>query len=34
MDKIVNEENEWDHMVETKAVQGLMEKVTCNEIVE
>ena len=33
MEKIMNEENKWDHMVETD-VEGPVEKVTCNEIVE
>ena len=33
MEKIKNEENEWDHMVETD-VEGPMEKVARNEIVE
>ena len=30
----MNEENEWDHMVETDVVEGLVEKVACNEIVK
>ena len=34
MEKIMNEENEWDHMVETDEVEGPVEKVACNEIVE
>ena len=34
MEKTMNEENEWDHMVETDVVQGPVEKVVCNEIVE
>ena len=34
MKKIVNEENEWDHMVETDVVEGPVEKVARNEIVE
>ena len=34
MEKIMNEENEWDHMVETDVVDGPMEKVVRNEIVE
>ena len=34
MEKIMNEENEWDHMVETDIVEGPVEKVACNEIVE
>ena len=39
MKKIMNEENEWDHMVETDVVrevlvEGPMEKVARNEIVE
>ena len=33
MEKIMNEENEWDHMVETDVVEGPVEKVACNEIV-
>ena len=33
MEKIMNEENEWSHMVETH-VEGPVEKVTRNEIVE
>ena len=34
MEKIINEENEWDHMVETDLVEGPVEKVVHNEIVE
>ena len=34
MEKIMNEENEWDHMVETDLVEGPVEKVARNEIVE
>ena len=34
MKKIMNEENEWDRMVETDAVEGPVEKVARNEIVE
>ena len=34
MEKIINEENEWDHMVETDVVEGPVEKVARNEIVE
>ena len=34
MEKIMNEENEWHHMVETDVVEGPVEKVACNEIVE
>ena len=34
MEKIVNEENEWDHMVETDVVEGPVKKVASNEIVE
>ena len=30
----MNEENEWDHMVETDVVEGPVEKVTRNEIVK
>ena len=34
MEKIMNEKNEWDHMVETDVVEGPVEKVARNEIVE
>ena len=34
MEKTMNEENEWDHMVETDLVEGPVEKVVHNEIVE
>ena len=34
MEKIMNEENEWDHMVETDLVEGPVEKVVRNKIVE
>ena len=34
MERIMNEENKWDHMVETDAVEGPVEKVACYEIVE
>ena len=34
MEKIINEENEWDHLLETDVVEGPVEKVTRNEIVE
>ena len=34
MEKIMNEKNEWDHMVETDLVEGPVEKVARNEIVE
>ena len=34
MEKFMNEENEWDHMVETDVVEGPVEKVARNEIVE
>ena len=34
MEKAMNEENKWDHMVETDVAKGLVEKVTRNEIVE
>ena len=34
MEKIMNEENEWDNMVETDVVEGPVEKMACNEIVE
>ena len=30
----MNEENEWDHMMETDAVKGPVEKLTCKEILE
>ena len=33
MEKIMNEENEWDCMVETDLVEGPVEKVVRNEIV-
>ena len=32
--KIMNEENKWDHMVEIGVVQGSVEKVSCNKVVE
>ena len=34
MGKIMNEENQWDHMVETDVVEEPVEKVARNEIVE
>ena len=34
MEKIMNEENDKEQMVETDAVEGPEEKVACNEIVE
>ena len=34
MEKIINEENEWDRMVETDVVEGPVKKVASNEIVE
>ena len=34
MEKIINEENKWDCMVETDLVEGPVEKVARNEIVE
>ena len=34
MEKIMNEENEWDRMVETDLVEGPVEKVVHDEIVE
>ena len=34
MEKIMNEENEWDNMVETDLVEGPVEKVVRDEIVE
>ena len=34
MEKIMNEENERDHMVKTDVVEGPVEKVSCNEIAE
>ena len=32
MEKIMNEENEWDHMVKTDVVDGPVEKVTRNKL--
>ena len=34
MEKIMKEENEWDHMVETDVVEGPVEKMARNKIVE
>ena len=34
MEKIMNENNKWDHMVETDVVEGPVEKVAHNEIVK
>ena len=34
MEKIMNEENEWDHIMETDVVEGPLGKVARNEIVE
>ena len=34
MEKIMNAENKWDHMVETDVVEGPVEKVARKEIVE
>ena len=34
MEKTMNEENEWDHMMETEILQGPVEKVAHNEILE
>ena len=34
MEKIMNKENEWDHIMETDVAEGLVEKVARNEIVE
>ena len=34
MEKIMNEENEWDQMTETDVVEGPVKKVACNEIVK
>ena len=34
MEKIVNEENEWDHVVETDVTQGSVEKVARNQFME
>ena len=34
MEKIINEENKWNHMVETDVVEGPVEKVARNEIVK
>ena len=33
MEKIMNEENEWDRMVETDLLEGPVEKVVRNKIV-
>ena len=34
MEKIMNEENEWDHMVESDVVERAVDKAARNEIVE
>ena len=34
METIMNDENEWDHMVETDVIERPVEKVACNEIVK
>ena len=34
MEKLMNEANKWDHMVETDVVEGSVEKVARNETVE
>ena len=34
MEKIMNEQNEWNHMVETDVVEGPVEKMARNEIME
>ena len=34
MEKIMSEENEWDHMVEIDVIEVLVEKVVRNEIVK
>ena len=34
LEKIMNEDNKWDHMVETDLVEGPVEKVARNDIVE
>ena len=34
MEEIMNEENEWDHMVETNVVEELVEKEARNVIME
>ena len=34
MEKIMNKENKWDRIVETDLVEGPVEKMACNEIVE
>ena len=34
MGKIMNEENKWDHVVETDVLEGPVKKVARNEIVE
>ena len=31
-EKIMNEENKWDHMVETDVAEGPVEKVTCKKL--
>ena len=34
MEKIINEKNQWDHMLKTDVVEEPVEKVTCKEIAE
>jgi len=34
MKKIMNEKNDWDHMVEDEVVEGPVERVTRKEVVE
>ena len=34
IEKIMNEENEWDHVVEADVVKRPMKKMACNETVE
>ena len=34
MEKIINEENKWDQMVETNVIEGPVEKVTHKKFVE
>ena len=34
MEKIINEENEWDHLTEADTVEGSIEMVTHKEIVQ
>jgi len=34
MEKIINEENDWDHMVKADVVEGPVERLTRKEVVE